>query len=251
MTSNSVDSGRSQTSERTVEPPAYITADFGITQATENSSRPAVSRYNAAGITHRSVPLPAPPRILRRLPRNQRPVEPPWRIEGPFTPPPTPIGPLQDRSDPDLPAVNRTLPIARTLAKRRRRGRRGTNSLAVRSAHRNTCPPRTPKQADHLRYHRRILDRFKEIHRIGAANFERGDLYCRVCDKGTTGLQQLKNHFSSKQHKVAVFRCTPKYCVPCGITVSFGTPQLWDAHLRSRRHQSKARGKSSSQYGFI
>ena len=145
-----------------------------------------------------------------------------------------------------------------TRRRRQGRGQRGKelkNSICNSIGHLRSCPPRSIKQANQLKYHRRV----SRI--IGNTSFEDSplwkpnDLNCVVCNISVTGKKQLVQHFKNTKHKNNVWKCTPKYCDPCGIYYGFSTEQLWTAHTSSRKHYTNIQKlpvakQYPSEYGF-
>ena len=123
-----------------------------------------------------------------------------------------------------------------TSANNRRRGTRGKflrlNSVNQ-SARFRSCPKRSLDQEIKIRYHKKISSILKNIE---SAEVQSYDLTCKVCKTETSSTAQLRQHFQGQKHKLNLFKCTPKYCAPCGIFYGFETPQIWVAHLRSAKH---------------
>ena len=143
-----------------------------------------------------------------------------------------------------LPTTQTVLSVAsesKKVKKRRGRGRRGK---ALRNNEYNTigylhsCPPRTIKQVGKLKYHLRISRVLVENNFKESDSWKPKDLHCIACDTTVTSKKKLSLHFKSTKHKIKILNCTPKYCSPCGIYYGFSTEQLWEAHIRSRRHKS-------------
>ena len=138
-----------------------------------------------------------------------------------------------------------------TSAHNHRRGTRGKflrlNSLNQ-SARFRSCPKRSLDQENKIRYHRKILLILKESE---APEVKSYDLTCKVCKIETSSTSQLRQHFQGQKHKLNLFKCTPKYCAPCGIFYGFENPQIWEAHLKSAKHAANnPNGKSPGIYGF-
>ena len=125
------------------------------------------------------------------------------------------------------------------------------NVLSNNSDHRR-CPPRTKAQQGNLDCHNRISLNFENSRNN---NFKPiwypNDLKCRVYNIKCNKHNQLESHFSSNKHKISMWNCTPKYCVPCGIYWAFEAPQLWEAHISSKKHNNRIGDKIPSVYGFI
>ena len=152
--------------------------------------------------------------------------------------------------------------IARTGISRTRKNRgRGQPGKALRSnscnfvGHLRSCPPRNIRQANKLKYHKRISRIFKDPKFETSPDWKPNDLCCRICNTTTTGKRKLAQHFKSIKHKTAVWVYTLEYCDPCGIYCRFETEQLWKAHIVSLRHTTKIsshpiRKHVPHEYGF-
>ena len=154
-----------------------------------------------------------------------------------------------------------TLPIASSSKKIRKRRGRGQRGKAIRNnpcnsvGYLRSCPPRTIKQENKLKYHRRISRILGEPHFENSTSWKPNDLHCTACNTSVTSKKQLALHFKSNRHKHNIWNCTPKYCSPCAIFDGFCTEQLWEAHILSRRHKSTisklpAFKRQLSEYGF-
>ena len=143
----------------------------------------------------------------------------------------------------------------RKICGRGKRGKQLRNNVCNTIGHLRSCPPRTIRQANKIKYHRRISriiaqDNFEE-----STSWKPNDLYCIACKTSVTGKKQLAQHFKSKKHKHKIWNCTPKYCAPCGIYHGFSTEQLWRAHISSRSHKSAISKlphfkRQPNEYGF-
>ena len=124
------------------------------------------------------------------------------------------------------------------------------NSLNNYSYHR-LCPPPNRAQQGKLDHHNWISLKFENL---GNNNFKPtwypNDLKSHVCNIKCNKYDQLESHFSSKKHKISAWNCTPKYCAPCVIYWGFKNPQLWEAHISSKKHNNKVGDKISSVHSF-
>ena len=147
------------------------------------------------------------------------------------------------------------------ISKTRKNRGRGQRGKALRSnpcnsvGYLRSCPPRTIRQANKLKCHKRISRIFKNPKFEYSPDWKPNDLYCGICNTTTTGKRQLAQHFKSIKHKNGVWACTPKYCDPCGVYCGFDTEQLWKVHIVSRRHTTKIssypiRKQVPGEYGF-
>ena len=148
--------------------------------------------------------------------------------------------------------------IKSKIVKKRGRGQRGKelrNNICNSISYLRRCPPRTCRQAYQVKYHRRISRIFADKNYEASTSWKPNDLHCAVCNISVTGKKQLLQHFKNTKHNNNLWKCTPKYCDPCGIYYGFSTKQLWEAHISSRKHNlsiSKlppAR-RQLSEYGF-
>ena len=118
-----------------------------------------------------------------------------------------------------------------------------------------SCPPRTIKQINKLKYHRRTLRILVEYNFEESNSWNPNNLHCIACDATVTSKKQLSIYFKSTKHKQKIWNCTPKYCSACEIYYGFCTEQLWEAHILSRWHKSTlsklpAFKQKLSEYGF-
>ena len=151
-------------------------------------------------------------------------------------------------------SLNSHYSIPKIIKKKSKKGTRGknlrNNPLNNNSYHRR-CPPRTRAQKGKLEYHNRVLSNFENSEDPNfKATWYPADLKCHVCNVKCNKHSQLEQHFSSNKHKISVWNCTPKYCAPCGIFWGFRTPQLWEAHISSKKHNNKVGNRVPSVYGF-
>ena len=153
------------------------------------------------------------------------------------------------------------LSVASESKKVKKRTGRGLRGKALRNNECNTigylhsCPPRTIKQVDKLKYHRRISRVLVDNNFAESNSWKPNDLHCIAFDTTVTSKEQISLHFKSTKHEIKIWNCTPKYCSPCGIYYGFSTEQLWEAHIRSRRHKSTLSKlpifkQKISEYGF-
>ena len=151
-----------------------------------------------------------------------------------------------------------TSKVKRKILKKRGRGQRGKelkNNICNSVGYLRSCPPRNTRQAYQVKYHRRISRIISETNFEESTLWKPNDLHCAVCNISVTGKKQLLQHFKNTKHKNNLWKCTPKYCDPCGIYYGFTTAQLWEAHISSRKHNlaiSKlpSSRRHPSEYGF-
>lgn len=149
--------------------------------------------------------------------------------------------------------------IARKIGKNRRRGSRGNylkNNPTNNCSYERRCAPRTVAQEGKLRYHRKIVDFFQRKKSDNSLTLRPTELKCAVCEKDFNSCNQLSDHVKSSKHLNQLWNCTPKYCAPCGIFWGFNTKQLWEAHISSKKHNTKISKlpdskKTLTDYGFI
>ena len=152
---------------------------------------------------------------------------------------------------------NRKDPIRKLIGKTRNRGTRGKDLRSNQGIpnYLRSCPKRSISDNSKLKYHKRVSENFQKSKENKKTDWKPNDLKCTVCDITVTGFKQLEQHFNNRKHKLNHWKLTPKYCVPCGVFAKFVTPQLWEAHTSSKRHQSKisklpSKKQVESEYGF-
>ena len=148
-------------------------------------------------------------------------------------------------------------PIRKLMGKSRNSGTRGKYLRSNQGIpdYLRSCPKRRIFEDSKLKYHERVTENFQKLKESKNAVWEPNDLKCVVCSITVTSFRQLEQHFSNRKHKLNFWKLTPKYCVPCGVFAKFVTPQLWEAHTISKRHQSKisklpSQKQIESKYGF-
>ena len=115
--------------------------------------------------------------------------------------------------------------------------------------------PSSLRQARKLEYHCLLTSIFSSKNIEESSSWKPKDLNCIVCDITVTSKKQLQKHFLSYKRKANVWDCTPKYFNPCRIYSGFTTEQLWEAHIKSRRHNKNisklpSERRVPNQYGF-
>jgi len=175
----------------------------------------------------------------------------PTEPQGSITVSSTSVPPPSTRSTPGV--SRRNLPIRKLAGKSHRRGKRGKalrnnplNNLGFLKA----CPERSIKQNYLLNYHKRVLRVLRGHRTADKKGLQTDDLNCKICDTLSNSQDQLRTHFQSKKHKLAVWKLTPKYCKHCRIYSGFATPELWNSHISSSAHIKKAGNKVPGEYGF-
>ena len=150
---------------------------------------------------------------------------------------------LSSKSSPSGSGTRINFPVRVPISKKKSTRRK--KSKAQCSGYHPRCLPRSIDENKKLSYHLRI----EKILYDQSLQLFRTWLLCEVCNIQSNSENQLKLHFNSKNHKLSVWKLTPKHCVPCGVFGRFQTSQLWD-DLSSRKHQKRVGPKSPAEHGF-
>ena len=144
----------------------------------------------------------------------------------------------------DLPRAQRLSHPETYCKKKKRCGTRGGSLKTILSNTRLKVPDTFQKTKTD--YHNRTYQKFSK-----AQQLTKKELLCSVCDCQVSGKSALQKHFRSKNAQKGLFRCTSKYCKPCGIIGSFKTEQLYKDHLSSRVHRNKVGTRQPGPNGPI
>ena len=101
-----------------------------------------------------------------------------------------------------------------------------------------SCPPRSIKQENELKYHRRILRILVQNFFEESKSWTLNDVHYTACNTTVTSKKQIDHYFKSNKHNNNIWNWTPKYRSPWAIFDRFCSEQLWEAHILSRRHKS-------------